>query len=46
MLGINQGFKPRFLRQYANLYEVMDDAIKNYVKDVKGRSFPSEEEQY
>jgi 3-methyl-2-oxobutanoate hydroxymethyltransferase len=46
MLGINQGFKPRFLRQYANLYEVMDDAIKNYVKDVKGKSFPSEEEQY
>ncbi|HTH81881.1 MAG TPA: 3-methyl-2-oxobutanoate hydroxymethyltransferase [Mucilaginibacter sp.] len=46
MLGINQGFKPRFLRQYANLYEVMDGAIKNYVKDVKGKSFPSEEEQY
>jgi 3-methyl-2-oxobutanoate hydroxymethyltransferase len=27
MLGINKGFKPRFLRQYANLFDVMNDAI-------------------
>src|ERR1700712_252600 len=46
MLGINKGFKPRFLRQYANLYDVMSDAIKNYVSDVKAKSFPNEKEQY
>lgn len=46
MLGINKGFKPRFLRQYANLYEVMNSAIVNYVKDVKGKDFPNEKEQY
>ncbi len=46
MLGINKGFKPRFLRQYANLFDVMSDAIKNYVSDVKGRNFPNEKEQY
>ncbi|RYY32885.1 MAG: 3-methyl-2-oxobutanoate hydroxymethyltransferase [Sphingobacteriaceae bacterium] len=46
MLGINKGFKPRFLRQYANLYEVMSDAIKNYTSDVKSGSFPSDKEQY
>src|SRR5450432_70390 len=46
MLGINKGFKPRFLRQYANLYEVMNDAIKNYVGDIKNKSFPNEKEQY
>ncbi len=34
MLGINEGFKPRFLRQYANLNEIMNGAIKNYVSDV------------
>src|SRR5882762_804756 len=38
MLGINKGFKPRFLRQYANLYEQMNDAIKNYVGDIKSKS--------
>jgi 3-methyl-2-oxobutanoate hydroxymethyltransferase len=46
MLGINKAFKPRFLRQYANLYDVMNDAIKNYIHDVKAKDFPNEKEQY
>ena len=46
MLGLNKGFKPRFLRQYANMYDDMNQAIQNYVSDVKGGSFPNEKEQY
>jgi 3-methyl-2-oxobutanoate hydroxymethyltransferase len=46
MLGINKGFKPRFLRQYSNMYDIMHDAIKNYNSDVKSNSFPNEKEQY
>jgi 3-methyl-2-oxobutanoate hydroxymethyltransferase len=46
MLGLNKGFKPRFLRQYANLYDVMDGAIKNYVSDVRANNFPNEKEEY
>jgi 3-methyl-2-oxobutanoate hydroxymethyltransferase len=46
MLGINKGFKPRFLRQYASLFDVMNDAISNYVGDVKAKSFPNEKEEY
>src|SRR5690606_25330044 len=46
MLGINKGFKPRFLRQYANLYEEIGDAVNNYIRDVKSSNFPSEKEQY
>ena len=46
MLGINKGFSPRFLRRYADLHDIMTDAIKNYVKDVKDVSFPNEKEQY
>lgn len=46
MLGINKGFKPRFLRQYSNMYDIMHDAIKNYNTDVKSNSFPNEKEQY
>lgn len=46
MLGINKGFKPRFLRQYANLYDVIKDAVQKYVKDVKEQDFPNKEEQY
>ena len=46
MLGINRGFSPRFLRRYANLAEVMTDAVKNYIDDVKSGDFPSATEQY
>lgn len=46
MLGINQGFSPRFLRRYANLAEVMTGAVKNYISDVKSGNFPTVEESY
>lgn len=46
MLGINKEFKPRFLRQYANLHDVMNNAIQNYVSDIKSKSFPNEKEEY
>ncbi len=46
MLGINKEFKPRFLRQYLNLYDQIDGAVKQYITDVRGNSFPSDEEQY
>ena len=46
LLGINKAFKPRFLRRYADLNGVMTDAISNYIKDVKGKSFPNEQESY
>lgn len=46
MLGKNNGFSPRFLRRYADLYTVMTDAIGNYVRDVKSSDFPNEKESY
>ena len=46
MLGINQGFAPRFLRRYANIGEIMHEAFMRYVADVKSGDFPNESEQY
>lgn len=46
MLGMNKGFKPKFLRQYADLYEIMTSAIGRYVTDVKSSDFPNESESY
>jgi 3-methyl-2-oxobutanoate hydroxymethyltransferase len=46
MLGITQEFKPRFLRQYADLRTTMTQAVENYIADVKARSFPTEGESY
>jgi 3-methyl-2-oxobutanoate hydroxymethyltransferase len=46
MLGITNEFSPRFLRRYANLYELMKGAVENYISDVKSVDFPNEKEQY
>ncbi|MEG1587605.1 MAG: 3-methyl-2-oxobutanoate hydroxymethyltransferase [Bacteroidales bacterium] len=46
MLGLNQGFSPRFLRRYADMHTIMTDAVKNYIADVKSSDFPNENEQY
>lgn len=46
MLGINTEFKPRFLRQYLNVYEQATLAVQQYIKDVKSKDFPNESEQY
>ena len=46
MLGINREFSPRFLRRYANLFEIISQAVQAYIKDVKARDFPNEKEQY
>ena len=46
MLGINSEFKPRFLRQYANLAGQITGAVTNYIADVKSNNFPNESESY
>ncbi len=46
MLGINKGFSPRFLRRYADLSTVINDAVSHYISDVKTSDFPNEKEQY
>ena len=46
MLGINTEFKPRFLRQYLNIHEQATNAVQQYIKDIKSREFPNENEQY
>jgi 3-methyl-2-oxobutanoate hydroxymethyltransferase len=43
MLGMNGDFNPKFLKKYADLQCVISDALKNYVSDVAGGSFPGEE---
>lgn len=46
MLGLTQGFRPKFLRQYANLSEIMTDAIGSYILDTKEGTFPNAAESY
>lgn len=46
MLGLNKEFNPRFLRRYADLHSEMTGAVQNYIKDVKNKEFPNEDESY
>ncbi len=46
MLGMSQGFSPKFLRRYADLNSIMTDAIGNYITDVKNGDFPNINESY
>jgi 3-methyl-2-oxobutanoate hydroxymethyltransferase len=46
MVGLTQDFSPRFLRRYADVQGIMNEAIGQYVTDVKSGDFPNESEQY
>lgn len=46
MVGMNQGFSPKFLRRYLELYSEITGAVSQYVKDVKTLDFPNESESY
>jgi len=46
MLGMTDGFSPRFLRRYAEIGNVITDAVGRYVEDVKSCDFPNENESY
>jgi 3-methyl-2-oxobutanoate hydroxymethyltransferase len=46
MIGLNPGFKPKFLRVYANTFDVIQTALNAYDRDVKSGAFPTESESY
>ena len=45
MIGLSD-FLPKFVKQYSNLKKIIEKSVKNYVKDVKLRKFPSYENVY
>jgi 3-methyl-2-oxobutanoate hydroxymethyltransferase len=46
LLGLSQGKKPKFVRQYLDLHALSLDAIRAYRKDVLAGSFPAAKESY
>lgn len=42
MLGMYSDFVPKFVKQYANIGEVMKEAFEQYDKEVKAGSFPQD----
>jgi len=46
LIGQFQAFTPKFVKKYANIAEVITNAIKEYIKEVKANSFPTDEYCY
>ncbi|WP_432406550.1 3-methyl-2-oxobutanoate hydroxymethyltransferase [Wukongibacter sp. M2B1] len=46
MLGMFQAFTPKFVKKYANVAEVIINAMKEYVDDVKQVRFPEDKHVY
>ena len=46
MLGLNQGFVPKFVKQYAQMADSLKNAVAEFIQEVKTESFPSQEHIY
>jgi 3-methyl-2-oxobutanoate hydroxymethyltransferase len=46
LLGKYTDFQPRFVRRYANLAEVCQEAVANYASDVLSQNFPNTSESF
>ncbi len=46
LLGFDKSFVPRFVRQYAQMEDLIPEALRSFVNDVREGSFPTLEESY
>jgi 3-methyl-2-oxobutanoate hydroxymethyltransferase len=46
MVGLFRRFTPKFVKVYADVYSVQMDAVKKFIGDVQGKSFPAEEHTF
>lgn len=46
LLGLFDRFTPRFVKQYAHMHEVLEQAFSAYVEDVERGTFPTPEQSF
>ena len=46
LIGFTFGRQPRFVRQYANVSQVITDAITKWMDDVRSGNYPNKQESY
>lgn len=46
LLGLNEGFKPKFLRTYLDGASLVKEALARYDADVKSQAFPARKESF
>lgn len=46
LVGISNGYLPKFVKRYSDLYEIIGQAVKSYLDDVKSGDFPDDSHSY
>jgi len=46
LLGMNPGFKPKFVKRYADLHGSITEAMGTFFSEVRGGTFPDEEHSF
>ncbi|MBH0239681.1 3-methyl-2-oxobutanoate hydroxymethyltransferase [Methylobrevis albus] len=46
MLGLFSDFKPKFVKRYAELGSIVENAVETYAREVRERSFPAPEHTF
>jgi 3-methyl-2-oxobutanoate hydroxymethyltransferase len=46
LMGLYKRFTPKFVKVYANVYDIMEKAMKEYIKDVREAVFPDAEHSF
>lgn len=46
MLGMFSDYVPKFVKQFANVGEIIKEAVKSYIEEVSDGTFPDEEHSY
>ena len=46
MLGMFSDYKPKFVKKFADVGSIMTQAFSDYIKEVKGGTFPAEEHTF
>ncbi len=46
MLGLDPSFSPKYLKRYANLHQIIKEAVECYLQEVKTGKYPDEEHTY
>lgn len=46
LLGADPGFKPRFVRRYANIHQTVANALTEFHSDISEKKFPNHDESF
>ncbi|MFH1626320.1 MAG: 3-methyl-2-oxobutanoate hydroxymethyltransferase [Pseudomonadota bacterium] len=46
VLGLSGDFRPKFVKKYVNLEEIISKAVKDYISEVKSAAFPGDEHSF